>query len=236
MKTTKLSGSKFAKTLMICLLVALIIPSCDTQLDEDIDRGATLAPAGKTSSIIRPEQGVGFQGIVYGQAQSTVSNAIVTFSKTDEDYVKVIASLPGGGYKIALKPGSYYVTVTANGYNSYSSAPGYFVVTGVNGFQTGNFFLEAEITTGFWGTVYDDTSNFNTTIPNTKITFANANNPSIVYCTFSDSYGVYKINLPTVGYFVKAVVSGYQAYDTTPGVFVCTGPNYQTGNFFLMPL
>jgi hypothetical protein len=244
MKNTKpfsYSGIKLANTLMIWLLVALIIQSCDTQLDEDVERSAALAPTGKTSSIIKPGQSIGYQGVVYvqsqnDQVQSTVANAILTFSKTDENYVKVTASSPEGFYKITLKPGAYYVTVTANGYNSYSSFPGNFVVTGVNGYQTGNFFLETEITTGFSGVVYDDTSNFTTKLPNTQLTFANANNPSIIYSTFSDSYGTYKINLPIAGYFGKAAVTGYQVYDSTPGIFLCTGPNYQNGNFFLKPL
>jgi hypothetical protein len=178
----------------------------------------------------------GYQGIVYTQDMTqTIPNAVITFSKSDENYVVTATSDASGGYIATLKTGKYYVTATATGFNSYSSVPGFFVVTGVDGYQTGNFFLEAETLSGFQGIVFN-TNDFNITIPGTYITFADSGNPSVIYSAFSGSTGVYKINLPQASYFVKAQASGYEVYDTTPGMFVCIGGSYQTGNFFLTPL
>lgn len=178
----------------------------------------------------------GYQGTVYTQDMTqTIPNAVITFSKSDENYVVTTTSDASGGYIATLKTGKYYVTATATGFNSYSSVPGFFVVTGVNGYQTGNFFLEAEMLSGFQGIVFN-TNDFNITIPGTYITFANSGNPSVVYSAISGPGGEYKINLPQASYFVKAQASGYEVYDTTPGMFVCIGGSYQTGNFFLTPL
>ena len=224
------------KILIVMFIVSLIIQACTDQFGEEIQpSGDGFAHQSQKMVSSAIDESIGFQGIVFNDAiTQTIPNAIITFSRSDINDVSVVVSDANGSYKIALSPAKYYVTVTASGYNSYSSAPGFFVVTGVDGYQTGNFFLDAEVPAGFQGVVFDATD-FNITIPDTYITFANSTNPALVYSVYSNPFGGYKINLPQGGYFVKAEVAGYDVYDTTPGLFVADGSTYQTGNFFLTP-
>lgn len=221
------------RTTLLVALLAIVSFSCDTQMEND---GTPVTSRQVTPGTIgfRPLLTYGYQGFVYNQAGTlTIPNTVITFSKTDENYVRVAVSDAYGSYKISLKAGSYYVTATATGYSSYSSLPGYFVVTGTDGYQTGNSFLGAETASGFQGFVYDDASSFTVKIPNAYITLTSVSNPGVVYAVYSDAYGGYKINLPAGSYYEKVQASGYQTYDSTPGVAVCTGSGYQTGNYFL---
>jgi hypothetical protein len=229
---------KPVKLLAFLFLICFVVQSCDNQMADEIAQSASEKSTMVQTTGLRTLAGdtIGYQGIVYNAAiTQTVPNAVITFSRTDINQVITVISDAYGTYKVTLAAASYYVTATAVGYNSYSSAPGYFVVTGVNGYQTGNFFLDAEVASGFQGFVFN-ANDFNITIPNTYITFTSSANPSLIYSVYSEVAGNYKINLPAGGYYVTAQASGYNVYDTTPGLFVVTGTSYQTGNFFLTPL
>lgn len=223
------------RLLAFLFAASLVVQSCDTDLEKEIDQSAAKTQLTQTSANNVTVDNVGFQGVVYNDAiTQTIPNAIITFSRSDINDVTTVVSDAYGIYKVALNPGTYYVTATATGYNSYSSAPGYFVVTGVDGYQTGNFFLQTEAPSGFQGFVFNS-NDFNITIPNTFITFSLSSNPSIVYSVYSGAAGEYKINLPAGGYYVRAEAADYDVYDTTPGLFVANGSSYQTGNIFLTP-
>jgi hypothetical protein len=230
------SLGKSIKAGLIALSMIAALSACDSNLDSVeqnvAERKSTLSKDNQLSNA-RISKLCGFQGLVYNQAiTAVISNTIITFSKTDEVYVVTATSDAYGTYQATLKPGKYYVTATATGYNSYSSSPGVFVCTGNNGYQTGNFFLENEVAGGYQGIAFD-ASDFNITIANTYITFADSGNAGLIFTTFSGAYGEYKMNLPQGSYYVTAQASGYKPFESTPGLFVVTGQGYQTGNFFL---
>src|SRR5688572_13405411 len=131
MKKTKFNYplSTFVKMLVLSFFVAFTMLSCDSQLDEELNQEASEQSLNSSdASDATMNSRSGYQGTVFNQAMTqTVANAVITFSKSDENYVNVTSSDASGSYQITLKAGTYYVTVTATGYNSYSSAPGYFV-------------------------------------------------------------------------------------------------------------
>jgi hypothetical protein len=236
MKTIK-ESAKRARLLAFLFLICAVIQSCDTQLENEIATTASerSVVAQTNDGRIPTSDSVGFQGVVYNAAiTQTIPNAIITFSRSDINQVITVISDAFGTYKVTLAPANYYVTTTAVGYNSYSSAPGWFVVTGVDGYETGNFFLDAESAFGYQGFVFN-ANNFSVTIPNTHIIFTSSTNPSVIYSVYSGPAGNYKINLPLGGYYVRAEAVGYSVYDTTPGLAIVIGASYQTGNFFLTP-
>lgn len=88
----------------------------------------------------------GFQGHAYerksdGSIGPKLGGVKIRFKSEHGGFVKLVQTNRSGFYKIALKKGRYYVSASRPGYLPYSSAPGFFVVTG-NGFQTGNIFLK----------------------------------------------------------------------------------------------
>ena len=88
----------------------------------------------------------GYQGIVAerlndGTIGSAIAGVNIRFISEDGTSVFETVSSATGRYEVALGRGRYRVTAMHPGYQDYSSAPGYFVVTGEDGFQTGNIFL-----------------------------------------------------------------------------------------------
>lgn len=88
----------------------------------------------------------GYQGHVYQRLPDntigpTITGAALTFIKEDGSVTETALSDADGFYQVDLNAGRYRVTATHLDYEDYSSAPGFFVVTSSNGYQTGNFFL-----------------------------------------------------------------------------------------------
>jgi len=93
----------------------------------------------------------GFRGGVLerladGSIGPPIPDAAIRFVKEDGSATAQTVSDAGGRYQLSLAIGRYVVTATHPAYEDYSSAPGFFVVTG-NGFQTGNVFLRAPAVT-----------------------------------------------------------------------------------------
>jgi hypothetical protein len=89
---------------------------------------------------------IGYQGIVYerlagGGIGPVIPGANIRFVSEDGTVTRTVVSGSGGEYKIALDKARYVVTATHPSYDDYSSAPGFFVVTG-SGYDTGNIFME----------------------------------------------------------------------------------------------
>jgi phage replication-related protein YjqB (UPF0714/DUF867 family) len=88
----------------------------------------------------------GFRGQVYqrksdGSIGQNIAGVKITFTAENGTRVKSVTSTGASGfYSIELPPQRYVVTATHPDYDDYSTAPGFFVVTG-KGFQTGNIFL-----------------------------------------------------------------------------------------------
>ncbi len=88
----------------------------------------------------------GFRGRVYqrksdGSIGQNIAGVKITFTAENGTLVKSVTSAGASGlYSIELPPQRYVVTATHPDYDNYSTAPGFFVVTG-KGFQTGNIFL-----------------------------------------------------------------------------------------------
>jgi hypothetical protein len=220
----------------ISLVVIFIISlqSCNESIDPKATgtNASSLQPQSTLS--IRPSTlstTTGFQGRVFNGSFQTIPNAVITFSNASGIYVAVCDAY--GTYKIALDAGSYYTSVTASGYQSYFSSPGVSVVTGVNGFQTGNFFLSNAQAMGFSGGVYNASTFVN--VQNATITYTKSNDPTLVFSTFSGN-GFYGIDLPQLGgYYAKVSASGYTPYDSNPGTYVLNSSGFHTANFFMNP-
>lgn len=87
----------------------------------------------------------GFQGRAFerrpdGSIGPAIAGVRITFISEDGSFTRDVATDSAGAYMISLTPRRYRVTATRPGYNDYSSAPGFFVVTG-GGYQTGNIFM-----------------------------------------------------------------------------------------------
>jgi hypothetical protein len=219
-------------------LVLVLLPglqSCNESISPDM-AGASSAVANNSLSITpnRPftiSTTTGFQGRVFNGSFQTIPGAVITFSNTSGNYVTVCDAY--GTYKIALDAGSYYTSVTANGYQSYFSSPGVSAVTGNDGFQTGNFFLNNSQVMGFNGGVYNASTFAH--VQNATITYVKSNDPTLVFSTFTAS-GFYSIDLPQMGgYYAKVSASGYSSYDSTPGTYILNSTGFHTSNFFLNP-
>jgi|GEM_PF-1429530 len=81
----------------------------------------------------------GYIGFAYG-GLDPIPWVEITFVSEDGTFTRRTITNGSGYYVIPLPPQRYVVTAVHPDYHPYSSAPGFFVVTG-NGYQTGNFFL-----------------------------------------------------------------------------------------------
>jgi subtilisin family serine protease len=96
-------------------------------------------------SIVIETYNCGFQGIAWekypnGGYGPPIPGVEITFVSEDGSLTKRTTTNSSGYYKISLKPQRYVVSTKHPDYQDYTTAPGFFVVTG-NGYQTGNFFL-----------------------------------------------------------------------------------------------
>jgi hypothetical protein len=94
-------------------------------------------------AIVVETYNCGYQGRAYETTPGGwigIEGVEITFVSEDGTRTKRTITNGIGYYKISLKPQRYVVTAVHPDFHPYSSAPGFFVVTG-NGYQTGNFFL-----------------------------------------------------------------------------------------------
>lgn len=84
----------------------------------------------------------GFHGIVSVRNDNQkIVGANITFQREDGQVTRSTVSGQGGGFKISLPVGRYWVTAKHPGYKTYSSRPGLYIVAGPN-FYVGNIFME----------------------------------------------------------------------------------------------
>ncbi len=113
---------------------------------------ATSPPLPLSIGDIRvPVNASGFQGVFYerkpdGGAGGVIPGVVVSFVREDGSVIKNVMTDINGRYRIDLAPGRYVVTATHDGYEAYSSAPGFFIVSGL-GYQTGNIYLKKKLLT-----------------------------------------------------------------------------------------
>lgn len=93
----------------------------------------------------------GYQGTVLerrsdGGIGAAISGVHITFAHTNGRVTRGVTTDSGGRYRVQLARGAYRVTAKHPDYDDYSSAPGFFVVTGT-GYQTGNIFLKRSMAT-----------------------------------------------------------------------------------------
>jgi hypothetical protein len=82
-----------------------------------------------------------YQGIVEDQdSHQMISGAHITFESPDRKISKVVISDENGRYRVELPIGGYYVTVTHDAYQTYTTKPGFFVIPGTGNY-TGNISL-----------------------------------------------------------------------------------------------
>lgn len=87
----------------------------------------------------------GYQGIAMEEGSYSKTPFVkVVFVLEKTDISKQVTTDENGAYRIDLKPGRYYVTATHPDFETYTTAPGFFVVTG-KGYQTGNLFLTPKV-------------------------------------------------------------------------------------------
>ncbi|MBK7477533.1 MAG: histidine phosphatase family protein [Haliscomenobacter sp.] len=87
----------------------------------------------------------GYQGIALEEGSFIKAPFVkVVFVLEKTDISKQVATDENGAYRIDLKPGRYYVTATHPDFETYTTAPGFFVVTG-KGYQTGNLFMTRKV-------------------------------------------------------------------------------------------
>ncbi len=95
----------------------------------------------------QPEcQGQGYQGLAYerkpdGSIGPKIPGVKITFVSEDNTITKTVITDGSGFYRIDLCTMRYVVSATHPDFQDYSTAPGFFVVTG-SGYQTGNIFLK----------------------------------------------------------------------------------------------
>jgi broad specificity phosphatase PhoE len=104
-----------------------------------------LAFAALLVAMAGPAGARGFRGLVRqrladGGLGPVVADVALRFVKEDHSLVRSAISDASGRYQVTLPAGRYFVTAASVGFEDYSSAPGFFVVTG-SSFQTGNVFL-----------------------------------------------------------------------------------------------
>ncbi|MBN2407480.1 MAG: carboxypeptidase regulatory-like domain-containing protein [Elusimicrobia bacterium] len=94
----------------------------------------------------------GFQGFAYERLPDnsigeTLPGVEITFTSEDGSFTRSLLTDETGKYKIRLDAARYTVTAECEGYEPYSTEPGFFVCTG-DGYQTGNIFLHMTETPG----------------------------------------------------------------------------------------
>ena len=97
------------------------------------------------STVPQPKD-QGFQGHAYerkpdGSIGPKIGGVRITFVSEDGSVTKHVRTNRSGFYRIRLSTQRYVVSAKHPGYQNYTTAPGFFVVTG-SGFQTGNIFLK----------------------------------------------------------------------------------------------
>ena len=95
-------------------------------------------------SLSQPQESAtgGFQDITSDSATGAkIGKVHLVFEREDGAVRQETLSGPSGSYRIDLPQGRYWVTASHDGYETYSTHPGFFVVTG-SGIQTGNIFLD----------------------------------------------------------------------------------------------
>ncbi len=102
-------------------------------------------PGWVLASVLLAGCNTGYRGGVYerladGSIGPTIAGVEIKFVKEDGSVVAGTTSTAAGRYEAQLELGRYRVTAGHVSYEDYSSAPGFFVVTG-SGYQTGNLFL-----------------------------------------------------------------------------------------------
>jgi len=224
---------------MMGLLVAsLLFASCqDSFMSQET---APVKPADPSIGVITPPilRLCGFQGFSWerlpdNSIRPIITNVKITFTQSGGSVVKTVFTDAGGHYKVTLPAGNYEVVATLEDYEIYNSAPGFFVVTGTDGYETGNFFLK-KLTYGFQGFSYvrNGDGSIGPNLPNVTLTFTK--NDGLYSATVVTGVnGYYKINLPAGGYFSTAQKSGYATYSSAPGIAIVDGATYSTYNFFL---
>jgi hypothetical protein len=103
-----------------------------------------------TFNIFLKKLTYGFAGTCFerkwdGTIGGTLSSVKITFTKDDNLIAKTVYSSASGSYSVSLPIGKYVVTASKDGFYDYSSSPGYFVVTGTDGYETGNIFLTRKL-------------------------------------------------------------------------------------------
>jgi Histidine phosphatase superfamily (branch 1) len=88
---------------------------------------------------------IGFEGHAFvrepnGDIGPTIPGVEIRFLSEDGSTNTLATTDGAGSYRVSLGRGRYWVIATHPAYEDYSSAPGFFVVTG-RGYQTGNIFL-----------------------------------------------------------------------------------------------
>jgi hypothetical protein len=113
--------------------------------------GVVIVTSGySTFNIFLKKLTYGFQGVSYerkwdGTIGGTLASVKITFTKDDNLITKTVYTNASGSYALSLPAGKYIVTASKDGYYDYSSSPGFFVVTGTDGYQTGNIFLRRKL-------------------------------------------------------------------------------------------
>ena len=93
----------------------------------------------------------GFQGVAYerkadGSIGPTIAGVAIKFVSENGQVTKTATTNSTGFYRVDLDVARYGVTAAHPDYESYSSAPGFFVVT-AGSYQTGNIFLKKAAST-----------------------------------------------------------------------------------------
>jgi len=93
----------------------------------------------------------GYQGIAYertpsGSIGQKIPGVIITFVSENGQVRRTVVTDNNGAYRIDLTSGRYRVKAQHCDYDDYSSAPGFFVVSGTT-YQTGNIFLKKKLIT-----------------------------------------------------------------------------------------
>ena len=93
----------------------------------------------------------GYQGIAYermpsGSIGQKIPGVTITFVSENGKVRRTVVTDNSGMYRIDLAIGRYRVTAQHGDFDDYSSAPGFFVVSGTQ-YQTGNIFLKKKLIT-----------------------------------------------------------------------------------------
>ncbi len=102
--------------------------------------GILIAPSAE--ALFQPSgfQGRAFERLADGTIGSTLDGVKISWVSEDGTFSAVAVTDASGSYQVSLPPDRYVVTAKKQGFEDYSSAPGFWVVVGP-GFQTGNIFL-----------------------------------------------------------------------------------------------